>query len=288
MDNADNSPPSDKASSGANSGSAKLDVRSMRVARRLLLSLRKTGGVRLSRAKAASADAEPQSVIASPIQPIDDSKLQRVSRSASAVLLTALLAVGTSQAGTITGVVRAQGKEGADLDVTSGKYESRKFKFAERINYAELHDFIIYIDQPATEKPKPPAQPVQVITTKRVSQKGAMFSPHVLPVVVGTTVEWPNNDEIFHNVFSISDAKQFDLGLYQKPEVKSVIFDKPGRVDVFCSIHTSMNCIVLVLETPHFAGTDDKGRYSIVNVPPGTYRLKGWHERLPSQVKEVT
>src|SRR2546430_377912 len=290
MKNADSLPSSPNTAGQPNPGSAKSDIRSIRVARRLSLSLRKTSGVRLSRAKATSPDADPQSAahLAPPVQRFNDSTSQRLSRPLSAVLLTAFLVSGTSQAGTITGQVRAQGKEGADQDVAGGKYESRKFKFAERINYAELHDFIVYIDQAPEQKPKPPAQPVQVITTKRVSQKGAMFSPHVLPVVVGTTVEWPNNDEIFHNVFSISDPKQFDLGLYQKPEVKSVLFDKAGRVDVFCSIHTSMNCIVLVLETPHFAATDDKGRYAIANVPPGTYRLKGWHERLPSQIKEVT
>jgi len=205
-----------------------------------------------------------------------------------ATIILSLLAILQTHAGTILGTVRAQGKEGADQDTTGGKYDSRKFKFIERINYAELKDFVVYIDQPPSEKPAPPSHPVQVITTKRVTQKGAMFSPRLLPVVVGTTVEWPNKDEIFHNVFSISDAKQFDLGLYKDPEIKQVVFDKPGRVDIFCSIHSSMNCIVLVLETPHFSATDDKGRYSITNVPPGKYRMKAWHERLPSQVKEVT
>jgi plastocyanin len=198
---------------------------------------------------------------------------------ASAIVLHA-------QAGTITGIVRAQGKEGAE-EAAGGKYDSRKFKFVERVNYAELRDFVVYIDQPPAEAPTPPAAPVQVITTRRITQKGAMFSPHLLPVVVGTTVEWPNNDEIFHNVFSISDPKQFDLGLYKHPEIKRVTFDKPGRVDVFCSIHTAMNCVVLVLPTPHFAATDEKGRYAITNIPPGTYKLKAWHERLPSQVKEI-
>jgi len=192
------------------------------------------------------------------------------------------------RAGTITGTVRAQGKEGATQDAAGGKYDSRKFKFVERINYAELRDFVVYIDETPAKAPAPPAEPVQVVTTKKITQKGAMFSPHVLPVVAGTTVEWPNNDEIFHNVFSISDAKQFDLGLYKHPEIKRVTFDKPGRVDVFCSIHAAMNCVILVLPTPHFAGTDDKGRYSITNVPPGTYKLRAWHERLPSQVKEIT
>jgi plastocyanin len=191
-------------------------------------------------------------------------------------------------AGTITGIVRAQGKEGTDREAPGGKYDSRKFKFVERINYAELRDFVVYIDERSTNTISPPSKPVQVVTTKRVTQRGALFTPHVLPIMVGTTVEWPNNDEIFHNVFSMSEAKEFDLGLYEGGKSKSVLFDKPGRVDVFCSIHTAMNCIVLVLETPHFAATDDKGRYTISQVPAGTYKLKAWHERLPSQTKEIT
>jgi len=199
-----------------------------------------------------------------------------------------MFARGNSQGGTITGIVRAQGKEGADQEPVAGKYDSRKFKFLERINYAELHDFIIYIDERSTNQPALPGKTVRVVTKKKVTQKGAMFSPHVLPIMVGTTVEWPNNDEIYHNVFSMSEAKEFDLGLYEGGKSKSVLFDKPGRVDVFCSIHTTMNCIVLVLETPHFAASDEKGRYTIAQVPPGTYKLKAWHERLPSQTKEVT
>jgi plastocyanin len=205
-----------------------------------------------------------------------------------ALLLCLMFAQWNSEGGTITGVVRAQGKEGADQGPAAGNYDSRKFKFLERINYAELHDFIVYIDERATNKPALPGKTVQVVTKKKVTQKGAMFSPHVLPIMVGTTVEWPNNDEIYHNVFSMSETKEFDLGLYEGGKSKSVLFDKPGRVDVFCSIHTTMNCIVLVLETPHFAATDEKGRYTIAQVPAGTYKLKAWHERLPSQTKEVT
>jgi len=203
------------------------------------------------------------------------------------ILVALTLTAPLVSAGTITGIVQAQGKQGAGSEAVGGNYDSRKFKFAERVNYDEMHDFIVYIDQAAADKPLPPSKPVQVVTTRKVSQRGAMFSPHVLPVVVGTTVEWPNNDEIFHNVFSISEAKSFDLGLYKSPEVKPITFEKPGRVDVFCSIHTRMNCIILVLENPHFAATDDKGRYAIPNVPAGTYKLKAWHERLPSQVKEI-
>jgi plastocyanin len=150
-----------------------------------------------------------------------------------------------------------------------------------------MHDFLVYIEGPVVTNPPAPLKPVQVVT-RRIAQKGAMFSPHILPVLVGTTVEWPNYDEILHNVFSFSETKPFDLGLYKSPEIKRVIFDRPGRVDVFCSIHARMNCTVMVLENPFFATTNERGSYQIPNVPPGTYKLKAWHERLPSQVREIT
>jgi plastocyanin len=201
---------------------------------------------------------------------------------------SAALAAAAS-AGTITGSVRAHGKEGADSGASGGKYDSREFKFVERVNYEEMKDFIVYIDGPFTDKTPIAPQTTQIVT-RRVEQKKATFAPHVLPVLVGTTVEWPNNDTILHNVFSFSETKPFDLGLYKSPytgKVPSVTFDKPGKVDVFCSIHSRMNCIVLVLENPHFAATDSQGNYSITNVPPGTYKLKAWHERLPPQTKEI-
>jgi plastocyanin len=201
------------------------------------------------------------------------------------LLFWTLAAFGTS-AGTITGTVRAQGKQGMGTDSSNGKYDSRQFKFVERVNYDEMHDFVVYIDGPVGAKAAVPEKPVQVVT-QRVSQKGAVFVPHILPVMVGTTVEWPNNDSIYHNVFSMSETKPFDLGLYKSPQVKKVTFDKPGRVDVFCSIHTRMNCVVLVLENPYFANTNDKGRYAITNVPAGVYKLKAWGERLPSQTTEI-
>jgi plastocyanin len=197
------------------------------------------------------------------------------------MLISSVSGLVCCHAGTITGVVRAEGKEAPPADGAGGKYDSRKFRFAERMNYAELRDFVIYIDQPASAKP--PERPI----VKTISQKGAAFTPRVMPVVVGTTIEWPNHDDIFHNVFSISEAKQFDLDLYKSPEVKRVPFDKPGRVDVFCSIHTTMSCIILVLENPWFAVSDAKGGYAITNVPPGAYTLKAWHERLPMVTRQV-
>ena len=203
------------------------------------------------------------------------------------VLLVSILACASTRAATITGTVRAQGKQGANADAQCGKYDSRQFKFAERVDYSVLQDFVIYIDGPVSGTPVPVPKPAQVVT-KRVKQKGAMFDPHVLPVLAGTTVEWPNDDEILHNVFSYSESNPFDLGLYKSPKIEHWTFTKPGRVDVFCSIHSRMNCIVLVLENPYFATANENGRYAISSVPAGTYRLKAWHERLPAQSREIT
>ena len=112
----------------------------------------------------------------------------------------------------------------------------------------------------------------------RMEQKDERFSPRVLPVLTGTTVGFPNTDPIFHNVFSLSGAKAFDLGRYPRGETRSVRFDRPGVVQVFCHIHSDMRAVVLVLDTPAFAVPDDDGRWAL-DVPPGEYTLVAWHER---------
>ncbi|MEY4386368.1 MAG: hypothetical protein RLY20_1651 [Verrucomicrobiota bacterium] len=201
-------------------------------------------------------------------------------------ILTLCLSV---QGGTISGTVTAKGKDGLDAGGESGKYDSRKLKFAERVNYAALKDFVVFIEGHVDGVTNTAPSTTKVETSRnKVTQEGAQFSPHVLPVMVGTTVEWPNNDRIYHNVFSMSDPKPFDLGLYKSGDSKSITFDKLGRIDVFCSIHSTMSCIVLVLENPLFARADDRGNFTIPNVPAGKYKLKAWHERLPMQEKEIT
>jgi plastocyanin len=197
------------------------------------------------------------------------------------------LACIVAAAGTITGTVSARGKTIPADGASGGAYASRKWKFVQTNDYSAMHDFVVFIEGPVGTNSAPSTN-VTTVATTRVAQQAAMFSPHILPVMVGTKVEWPNYDAIYHNVFSISDAKQFDLGLYKgDPKEKAQTFDKPGRVDVFCSIHTDMHCVVLVLENPYFAATDERGRYSITNVPPGTYKLKAWQERLPADESEV-
>ena len=196
------------------------------------------------------------------------------------ILILSLMVLTTS-AGTIIGTVRAEGKRDAG-SARGGKYDSRKFKFVEKIDYSELTDFIVYIDQPVTNLPVSAPKTVQIVT-----QRDAVFHPHILPVLAGTTVEWPNKDDIFHNVFSMSESNPFDLGLYKDPEVKKVQFKNPGRVDVFCSIHSEMSCVILVLQNPFFAATDRSGRFHISSVPAGTYKLKAWHRRVPPDLKAV-
>jgi plastocyanin len=193
-----------------------------------------------------------------------------------------------ARAGNITGTIRARGKADAAQDAPDGRYTSHEFKFVEKVDYAAMRDFVIFIDGPLTNAPMAATNARAEVTTVKVSQKRAMFEPHVLPVMVGTTVEWPNKDDIYHNVFSYSEAKPFDLGLYKDSAGKAVTFDRPGQVDVFCSIHANMSCVVLVLQNPYFAVSDERGGYTITNVPPGTYRLKAWHERLPPRTMEIT
>jgi plastocyanin len=191
--------------------------------------------------------------------------------------------------GIIAGNVHAEGKAGADTGTATGGddvYGSRKLKFVQKIDYASMRDFVVYVEGDFGTNVI--STNIEEVATTKVAQHEARFTPRVLPVMVGTTVQWPNNDDIYHNVFSYSDAKQFDLGLYKNnPPEARVTFDKAGKVDVYCSIHTDMHCIVLVLDNPYFATTDVDGNYSIPNVPPGTYKLKAWHDRLPPDEREI-
>ena len=112
----------------------------------------------------------------------------------------------------------------------------------------------------------------------RLDQKGQQFIPRVLAITVGTIVDLPNNDTTFHNAFSLSPFKTFDLGRYPPGRTRSVRFDRAGPVPVFCDIHSHMSAYVLVFSHPFFAVTDEAGRYTIPGVPPGTYSLAIWSE----------
>jgi plastocyanin len=116
-----------------------------------------------------------------------------------------------------------------------------------------------------------------------MDQRNETFVPHVLAITTGTVVDFPNSDRIYHNVFSLSKPARFDLGRYDVGRSKSVRFDRPGIVRVFCEIHSHMNAFILVFSHPFFAVTDADGRYRINNVPPGSYTVIAWHEGAPSE-----
>lgn len=113
-----------------------------------------------------------------------------------------------------------------------------------------------------------------------IAQQGERFVPHVLAVARGTTVDFPNEDDVYHNVFSLSSAAVFDLGRYPKGKSRSVTFNRAGIVPVFCHIHSDMSAIVLVLDDPFFTSPDAMGHFTIDGVPPGDYTVVGWHERV--------
>jgi len=133
--------------------------------------------------------------------------------------------------------------------------------------------------------PKPDTLP-----TKQVAQKDLAFVPALLPVQVGTKVEFPNLEkDTYHNIFSYSPAKRFDLGRYRPDEkpVPSQIFDVAGLVTLRCDIHEHMRGLILVLATPHFAVTDESGGFKLAGLPAGHYILKAWVDSRTTREQPV-
>jgi plastocyanin len=121
----------------------------------------------------------------------------------------------------------------------------------------------------------------------RMDQRNETFVPHVLAIMAGTTVDFPNSDHTYHNVFSLSKTKSFDLGRYAVGRSKAIRFERPGIVRVFCDIHSHMSAFILVFAHRYFAVTDEDGRYRIDTVPPGTYNVMTWNESTPLDSQRV-
>jgi plastocyanin len=120
-----------------------------------------------------------------------------------------------------------------------------------------------------------------------LDQRNETFVPHVLAITTGTTVQFLNSDKTYHNVFSLSRPKRFDLGRYPTGRSKSVRFDRPGIVRVFCEIHSHMSAFILVFAHRHFAVTDARGEYRIDGLPPGSYTVAVWHPVLAVKTRAV-
>jgi plastocyanin len=132
---------------------------------------------------------------------------------------------------------------------------------------------VVYLEtapQPAFETPSP--------GRAVLDQRNESFVPPVLAITVGSTVEFPNSDRVYHNVFSLSKPRRFDLGRFPRGRSRSVVFDRPGVVRVFCEIHSHMSAYILVFAHRFFAVTDAEGRYRLDGVPPGSYTLALWND----------
>lgn len=138
-----------------------------------------------------------------------------------------------------------------------------------RVGGKPAADVLVWLDRPATEAVTKPTRVV-------LDQRNLSFAPQVLAVRVGTTVEFPNNDRVFHNVFSFRDGKQFDLGLYPVGSSRRVTFDKPGLSRIYCNIHPNMAAYVMAVDSSYFAVSDREGFFRIPDVPQGTYTYYAW------------
>lgn len=161
---------------------------------------------------------------------------------------------------------------------TSG-YPTRAVATPALAPVSELRNVVVYLrNAPARSVP-----PVH----EEIRQRNETFVPRVVAIPVGSDVDFPNDDPIYHNVFSLSRPKNFNLGRYPRGESRRVRFDKPGIVRVFCDIHSHMSATVIVFNHPWFAVPDESGRYELPDVPPGDREVTAWHERLGDTTAKV-
>jgi plastocyanin len=153
---------------------------------------------------------------------------------------------------------------------------------------SEMRNVVVFLEVDSAGSPAANTGSVPAELSQHVmSQANERFEPHVLPVLHGSVVRFPNRDNVYHNVFSLSSARKFDLGRYPKGESKSVMFGKNGFVQIFCRIHSDMSAIIVVMANSFFVTPDSIGRFAIENVPAGDYTVVGWHERTKPAAQRV-
>jgi plastocyanin len=182
----------------------------------------------------------------------------------------------------------------APAGVIRGRVEVRRAPAAERrpnVNALGMHAdhdrpdlrrSVVYLET-APSRAFPDAEPQRAT----MDQRNETFVPHVLAITVGTTVDFPNSDKTYHNVFSLRGPRPFDLGRYAAGRSRSVRFDRPGIVRVFCEIHSHMSAFILVFNHRYFSVTSADGRYQISGVPPGRYTLLAWNEGSVRESRSV-
>ena len=198
-----------------------------------------------------------------------------------AVAVVGLAAVTASQP---TAQERAtiRGRVSIGIPVTAKRATSTYSRSVQTIALApesELRHVVIYVK----DAPKTSVAPMRA----EIRQRNENFVPRVVAVTVGSEVSFPNEDPIYHNVFSLSRVKTFDLGRYPKGKTRGERFDKPGLVKVFCQIHSHMSATVVVFDHPWFAIPDEGGTFDLPAVPAGVHPVTAWHERLGDTTLQV-
>lgn len=189
-------------------------------------------------------------------------------------------ATGAAQSsGTVTGTVTLTAANRAPLGTAA--YGRRGVAPKPASVGPETRKVIVYL---ADAKPTTPPAAMRV----KVVQRGEQFLPPVTAVTVGSVVEFPNEDPFFHNVFSLSRARSFDLGRYPSGESRERSFPRAGIVKVYCDIHSHMSALIMVLEHPWFTIPAENGSFTLPPVPPGQYTLVAWHERIGEQRQRIT
>ena len=214
-------------------------------------------------------------------------------RTLIAVTLTAAsFAVVYAQAvresvGTIEGRITVPANDDITEEILRGRllnrYGAHELHRDEQVQPYRLSEkAVIYLEGIEEEEAEGQSSP-----RPQLNQNQMMFRPLVLPVTAGTTVDFPNNDNLYHNVFSYSHPREFDLGRYPTGQKKSVTFDRPGVVKVYCDIHSYMYATILVLRNHYYALPDEEGLYRITDIPEGSYTLVFWYGRKVSATKHV-
>ncbi len=212
-----------------------------------------------------------------------------------AVLIALAAFAAGAQAQSVTGTILIQRKlthkkVTADVSVYQRGAAVTLGKDSEEDPLAyEQSRVVIYLEGPvAPEANSPARQPVQPIQPIQVEQRDRRFSPDIAVVPAGSSVSFPNMDPIFHNIFSLSKPKSFDLGSYDKGQTRTVLFPKPGIVEVYCHLHPNMAATIVVTPNRFYAQPDKSGQYRIADVPPGTYTVVAWHRSAGFFRKQIT
>jgi plastocyanin len=150
----------------------------------------------------------------------------------------------------------------------------------EGVRLADLGQTVVFLAADGATAPALAKRPT-------IRQRNAYFAPDFLAIAVGQSVDMPNDDAIFHNVFSFSKPNDFDLGLYPAGESRRVTFEHPGVVKIYCSIHETMSGTIFVSPSPWFALARGSGDYEIAGIPPGRHTLRVWNEKLPEATRTI-